>query len=76
MVPTSPPFATPGEDHGSSSDLESRIGSQWLNRVGIVAVLVGVSLFLKYAFEGKWVGSAGRISIGLLAGIDSLAIDE
>ena len=67
VLPTSPPSATAGEDHGS--DLELRIGSQWLNRVGIVAVLVGVSLFLKYAIEGKWVGPAGRISIGLLAGI-------
>jgi uncharacterized membrane protein len=40
-----------------------------LNRVGIVAVLVGVSLFLKYAIEGEWIGATGRVSIGLLAGI-------
>ena len=45
------------------------MGSHWLNRVGIVAVLVGVSLFLKYAFEGKWVGPPGRISIRHMAGI-------
>jgi uncharacterized membrane protein len=60
-IAAEPSFANP--------DLESRIGSQWLNRVGIAAVLVGVSLFLKYAFESKWVGPAGRVSIGLLAGI-------
>jgi uncharacterized membrane protein len=69
LLPTSPPPAIIGEDCTSSSDLEARVGSHWLNRVGIVAVLVGVSLFLKYAFEGKWVGPPGRISIGLLAGI-------
>jgi uncharacterized membrane protein len=50
-------------------DLESRIGSQWLNRIGIVAMLIGVSFFLKYAFENNWIGPAGRISIGLIAGI-------
>jgi uncharacterized membrane protein len=50
-------------------DLESRIGSQWLNRIGIIATLVGISYFLKYAFEKEWVGPAGRVSIGLLAGI-------
>ncbi|HMC74952.1 MAG TPA: hypothetical protein VKG87_11660, partial [Terriglobales bacterium] len=27
-------------------DLEARIGSHWLNRIGIAAVLIGVSYFL------------------------------
>src|SRR5438067_7361578 len=48
--------------------LESKIGAQWLNRIGIVAVLIGVSYFLKYAFENNWIGPTGRIAIGLLAG--------
>lgn len=50
-------------------DLESRIGSHWLNRIGIAAVLIGVSYFLKYAFENNWIGPAGRVTIGLIAGI-------
>jgi len=50
-------------------DLESRIGSHWLNRIGIAAVLIGVSYFLKYAFDNNWIGPAGRVTIGLLAGI-------
>ena len=49
--------------------LESRIGSHWLNRIGIAAVLIGVSYFLKFAFDNNWIGPAGRVSIGLLAGI-------
>lgn len=53
----------------SAPDLESRIGAQWLNRVGIIAVLIGVSFFLKYAFEGGWIGPAQRVWIGLFAGI-------
>jgi len=53
----------------SSTDLESRIGSHWLNRIGIAAVLIGVSYFLKYAFDNNWIGPAGRVTIGLLAGI-------
>ncbi len=51
------------------ADLESRIGSHWLNRIGIAAVLIGVSYFLKYAFDNNWIGPAGRVTIGLLAGI-------
>lgn len=53
----------------SEESLESRIGSQWLNRIGIAAVLIGVSYFLKYAFENNWIGPGGRVAIGLLAGI-------
>jgi uncharacterized membrane protein len=51
------------------ADLERKIGQYWLNRVGIVAVLTGISYFLKYAFENNWIGPSGRVGIGLLAGI-------
>ena len=53
----------------SQPDLEARIGSHWLNRIGIAAVLIGISYFLKFAFENNWIGAAGRVSIGLIAGI-------
>jgi uncharacterized membrane protein len=59
-----------------SSDLENRIGSHWLNRIGITAVLIGVSYFLKYAFENNWIGAAGRIAIGLIAGISVVLWSE
>ena len=60
----------------ASPDLESRIGSQWLNRIGIVAVLIGVSFFLKYAFESQLIGPAGRVGLGLLGGIAVIAASE
>ncbi len=50
-------------------ELEKKIGQYWLNRIGIAAMLIGVSYFLKYAFENNWIGPAGRIAIGLIAGI-------
>jgi uncharacterized membrane protein len=56
-------------DERRSEDLESRIGSHWLNRIGITAVLIGISYFLKYAFDNNWIGASGRVGIGLLAGI-------
>ena len=49
--------------------LERRIGSQWLNRVGVVAVLVGVSYFLKLAFDSGWIGPGLRVLIGCLGGV-------
>ncbi len=53
---------------GDSRTLESRIGSQWFNRIGILAVLIGVAWFLKLAFDNHWIGPLGRVLIGLLAG--------
>lgn len=58
------------------ASLESRIGGQWLNRVGIVAVLVGLSYFLKLAFENNWIGPATQVLIGIAAGIGLLVWSE
>jgi len=49
--------------------LESKIGKLWLNRIGIFAILVGVSYFIKYAFDNGWIGPTGRVALGLFAGI-------
>jgi uncharacterized membrane protein len=58
------------------ADLESRIGSHWLNRIGIAALLIGISYFLKFAFDNNWIGPAGRVTIGLLAGIAVIVWSE
>ena len=72
-APSTPPpplvVPAPAAKKGLSPDLESKIGSEWLNRIGIAAVLIGVSYFIKLAFDNNWVGPAGRVSIGLVAGI-------
>ena len=73
LPPSQPPqFATAAPER----DLESRIGSHWLNRIGISAVLIGVSYFLKFAFDNNWIGPTGRVSIGLLAGIAVIVWSE
>jgi uncharacterized membrane protein len=48
--------------------LEDRIGSQVFSRVGIVALLVATTLFLKWAIDNHWIGPYGRILAGLIAG--------
>ena len=71
-IPPRPAVHAPADD----IDLESRIGSHWLNRIGIAAVLIGVSYFLKYAFDNNWIGPAGRVAIGLVAGISVVLWSE
>src|SRR5215467_12152493 len=71
--PQPPSFAAlssgPPVSTAKGTSLEKRIGQYWLNRIGIAAVLFGVSFFLKWAFDNNLIGPAGRVAIGLLAGI-------
>jgi uncharacterized membrane protein len=50
------------------ADLEDVIGGRWFNRIGIVAILIAVSYFLKLAFDNNWIGPTGRVAIGILLG--------
>ena len=59
----------PAQSASPGVSLETRIGGQWLNRIGIVAVLVGLSYFLKLAIENDWIGPGTRVAIGLVAGV-------
>ena len=56
--------------------LESRIGSQWFNRIGILAVMIGMAWFLKLAIDNHWIGPLGRVLIGLVAGAALVAWSE
>jgi uncharacterized membrane protein len=56
--------------------LESQIGSQWFNRVGILAVLIGMAWFLKFAIDNHWIGPLGRVLIGLIVGAGLVAWSE
>lgn len=52
------------------------IGTQWLNWVGMILVIVGIMFFLKYAYDNQWIGPKGRIVIGALGGIAALIVGE
>ncbi len=74
------PAATTGtEDHlppdsarplpKAKGSLEDRIGSQVFSRIGIVALLIATTLFLKWAIDNHWIGPLGRILAGLIVGV-------
>ena len=85
-VPQGPPPATPRARPAAPvispaafsqrSDLEARIGGSWFNRIGIIAIFLGVTFFLKYAVDNEWIGPAGRVLIGAAVGVAFLILGE
>lgn len=49
-------------------DFEAQVGGRWLLYTGVLTLLLGVSFFLKYAFDNEWIGPWGRVALGLLSG--------
>ncbi len=56
--------------------LEVKLGTRWLNWVGILMTLVGIGFFLKYAYDNAWIGPSGRLAIGTFLGVVALTLGE
>lgn len=50
----------------SSLDLEETLGTNWLNKLGIVILVLGVAFFL--AYQLKTLGPAGKVVVGYAVG--------
>jgi len=60
--PPLPNVSTPQEH------LELIIGRKWLGWIAIVLILGATVYFLKYAFENRWIGELGRVTLGVVTG--------
>ncbi|MFB3896914.1 MAG: DUF2339 domain-containing protein [bacterium] len=58
------------------TSIESAIGTKWIGRIGMVALVFGIAFFLKHAFDSRWIGETGRIIIGIIIGLICLGIGE
>ncbi len=74
-IPTPPPSgvpkppaqqAVPAQKDGST---EFAVGSRLLTGVGIVALILGVSFFLRYAFANNLISEQMRVALGAVFGI-------
>lgn len=68
FLPLKPLAVSPPEATAPRASLESRIGSQLFSRIGIIALLIGATWFLKLAMDNHWIGPLGRVLAGLVAG--------
>jgi uncharacterized membrane protein len=47
---------------------ESFVGGKLLNRIGALALIIGLGFFMKYAFDNDWLSETVRVLIGAGAG--------
>ena len=65
-----PPPAPPSR---TREEWEALIGGKLLNRIGALALVIGIGFFLKYAFDNNWLSETVRVLIGVAAGFLLLA---
>ena len=54
------------------SDLEKIIGESWINKIGILIVIIGVGIGAKYSIENELISPLTRIILGYMMGIGLL----
>jgi uncharacterized membrane protein len=74
--PATPERIEPEAAPPEAATLEERIGLVWFTRIGAVILLLGVAYFFKYAVDNAWVGPAGRVALGVVAGLGILTFAE
>ena len=67
-IPPPPPVVTERPPAFNAYQLESIIGRRWVGWVAVLLILFATAFFLKYAFDNRWIGELGRVSIGITFG--------
>ena len=57
------------ENRAASRDWEWWLGGNWLARIGVLALILGIGFFLKLAFDNDWIDETGRVVLGLVTGL-------
>jgi uncharacterized membrane protein len=64
----------PPKPSRTREEWEALIGGKLLNRIGALALIIGVGFFLKYAFDNNWISPAVRVVLGATFGFSLLAV--
>lgn len=70
-----PPVAAPSVTEDlpprapAAPSVEQVIGGRWLLYIGIGAVILGVSYFVKFAFDNGWISEPLRVAAGVATGV-------
>ena len=82
-LPVAPPMRVPSpppelhvEEKPSRAreEWEAFVGGKLLNRIGALALIIGVGFFLKYAFDNNWITESMRVLLGGVVGVALLLL--
>jgi len=78
VEPTASVESTPEFVHRvpEEATLETKVGLTVVNRIGAITLVLGVAFFFKWAVDNNWIGAAGRVILGLIAGFVTLAVGD
>ena len=60
----------------ASWNWEWLVGGNWLARIGIVALILGVAFFISLAIDRGWLGEIERVALGVAGGLALIAAGE
>lgn len=52
--------------------MEFAVASQWLLRIGVLVLVVGIGFFLRYSIDRGWIGPQARVALSTLGGLSLL----
>jgi uncharacterized membrane protein len=73
-----PPSAPtpPASPQPPTRALETNIGLTLVNRIGVVTLVLGIAFFFKWAVDNQWIGPAGRVMLGVVAGLVTIGVAD
>lgn len=76
VFPVSPKIKTPSKPKKKARQInyEKYIGENLFGKIGILILVIGVGLFVKYAIDRDWINEVFRTALGFATGIGLLVI--
>ena len=79
--PISPEASANRPDSGAGQQerphaFETQIGLTWISRIGAITLVLAAAFIFKYAIENQWIGEAGRVLLGVAAGLLTIGIGD
>lgn len=68
VIPREPALSFREKFLKNNPDMEKFIGENFINKIGIAILVLGIGYFVKFAIDREWVNEIGRVFIGILAG--------
>lgn len=69
-IPPNPvtPSVTTSPKAKPKRDVEQFIGGKLITIIGVLILVIGLGIFVKYAIDNDMIGAVGRVSLGIVAG--------